>query len=189
MPSIKSKLKGKPIHSRSLDLKTYPVDDGKVIIEGWLKDDRFVQTFDLLGRKKDKGLVHHMAVRLLVGNVPLTILDAESEMLHVPHELCHTTKESIKKVIGMEIKTGFSDEVRRVIGGIEGCAHLTHLVIVLGQEAVHGYWTNTGSRPRTGQDPQEKAKSLSFAIDSCSIWREGGPLVHELEERIKSLNK
>ncbi|MBW2609270.1 MAG: DUF2889 domain-containing protein [Deltaproteobacteria bacterium] len=179
--NIKEMINGKPIHSRSLDLKTYPVDDDHIVVEGWLKDERFRKVYDIDGQIKDPGPVHHMAIRILVGGMPLTIIDAEAEMPHVPHHLCPSTRDSIKRVIGLEIKSGFGENVHRLIGGIEGCAHLTHLFTVMSQEALHGYWNNKMTKKPIDPGLIGDKESLAFLVNSCQLWREGGPLISEFK--------
>lgn len=184
MPFLKEKINGNPIHSRSLDLKTYPLDEDTIIVEGWLKDERFKRGYGLDGRVRKEGLVHHMVVHLLVGGMPPTIFDAEVEMPHVPHDLCPSTQDSIKKTIGLEIKSGFGESVHKMIGGIEGCAHLAHLVMVMGQEAVHGYWTHKmGKRPSVPRSLEE-IEGLPQLINSCRLWRKDGPLLRKLKKRV-----
>lgn len=187
MPSLIEKMNGKPIHSRSLDLKTYPLVEDRIIVEGWLKDERFKRGYGLDGQMRKEGLVHHMAVRLLVGGMPPTILDAEAEMQHVPHELCHSTQDCVKKVIGLEIKSGFGEVVRKKMGGVKGCAHLAHLVMVMGQEAVHGYWTHKLASKPPAPRPLEEIKGFSYVINSCSLWREDGPLHRHLKESLNTI--
>jgi len=186
MPSLRENMTGKPIHSRTLDLKTYPLDGDKIIVEGWLKDERFKRGYGLDGKARKEGLVHYMAVRLLVGGMPPTILNAEAEMPHVPHELCHSTEDGIKKVIGLAIKSGFGEVVHKKIGGVEGCAHLAHLVMVMGQEAVHGYWTHKLAIQPPDPRPFEEIEDLSYVINSCSLWREDGPLHREIKASLSS---
>jgi hypothetical protein len=186
MASLRQKTDVKPIHSRSLDLKTYPLEEDRIIVEGWLKDERFKRGYGLDGQVRKEGLVHHMAVRLLVGGMPPTILDAEAEMGHVPHELCYSTQDSIKKVIGLAIKSGFGEIVHKMIGGVEGCAHLAHLVMVMGQEAVHGYWTHKLAGQPPAPRPLEGIESLSYVINSCFLWREDGPLHREIEASLRT---
>ena len=181
MPSLREKINVDPMHSRSLELKSYPLDKDRIIVEGWLKDERYKRGYGLDGQERKEGLVHHMGVRLLVGEMPPTILDAEAEMSHVPHELCHSTLESIKKVIGLVIKSGFGEVVHKMIGGVEGCAHLAHLVMVMGQEAVHGYWTHKLASQPPAPRPFEEIEGLSYVINSCSLWREDGPLHREIK--------
>jgi len=47
----------------------------------------------------------------------------------------------IRKLEGLEIAPGYSMRVKRIVGGVRGCAHLTSLVIAMGESAVQGYWT------------------------------------------------
>ncbi len=84
-------------------------------------------------------------------------------------------------MIGLVIKSGFGEVVHKMIGGVEGCAHLAHLVMVMGQEAVHGYWTHKlASQPPVSR-PLEETEGLSYVINSCSPWREDGPLHREIK--------
>lgn len=179
--ALKDKVKGKPIHSRELDLKTYVVDNDRIVVEGRLKDERFEKAYEIDGRILDPGLVHHLVIRILVGGPPLTILGAEAEMPFVPHDLCNTTEDSIKKVIGLQIKSGFGENVHRLIGGIEGCTHLTHLLITMSQEAVQGYWHNKVKERPPDADYVREMDGLSYMLNSCKLWREDGPLVKEVK--------
>jgi hypothetical protein len=186
MPSLREKINVNPMHSRSLELKSYPLDEDRIIVEGWLKDERFKGGYGPDGQARKEGLIHHMGVRLLVGGMPPTILDAEAEMPHVPHELCYSTQDSIKKVIGLAIKSGFGEAVQKMIGGVEGCAHLAHLVMVMGQEAIHGYWTHKLATRPPAPRRFEEMEGLSYVINSCSLWREDGPLHREIKESLST---
>jgi len=173
------------IHQRVLDLSTYALDDEKVVVEGSLRDERFRPIYELSSQKREKGVIHHMVVRLLVGGVPLRILDAEAEMPHVPLPLCVTTRESVKKIIGLKIKSGFGEKVHKLIGGVEGCAHLTHLLTVMVQEALHGYWTHKMRKPGTPPRSLKEIDGLSYLLNSCSLWREDGPIMQEIRDFIE----
>ena len=173
------------IHQRVLDLSTYAVDDEKVVVEGSLRDERFQPIYELSGQKREAGVIHHMVIRLLVGGAPLRILDAEAEMPHVPLPLCVTTRESVKKIIGLKIKSGFGEKVHKLIGGVEGCAHLTHLLTVMVQEALHGYWTHKMRKPGTPPRSLKEIDGLSYLLNSCSLWREDGPIVQEIKDFIR----
>ena len=173
------------IHQRVLDMSTFALDEDTVVVEGALRDERFRPVYELSGQRRDKGVIHHMIIRLLVGGTPLRILDAEAEMPHVPIPLCITTAESVKKIIGLKIKSGFGGKVHKLIGGVEGCAHLTHLLTVMVQEALHGYWTHKMRKPGPPPASVEDIEGLSYLINSCSLWREDGPLLKEIEEFIE----
>jgi Protein of unknown function (DUF2889) len=170
------------IHQRVLDMSTYALDDEKVVVEGTLRDERFRPIYELSGQKREEGVVHHMIIRLVVGGLPLRILDAEADMPHVPMPLCVTTRESVKKIIGLKIKSGFGEKVHKLIGGVEGCAHLTHLLTVMVQEALHGYWTHKMRKPEPPPGSLEEIEGLSYLLNSCSMWRKDGPILQEIKE-------
>lgn len=176
---------GSRIHQRVLDMSTYALDDEKVVVEGTLRDERFRPIYELSGKRREEGVIHHMIIRLAVGGSPFRILDAEAEMPHLPHPLCITTRESVKKVIGLKIESGFGEKVHKLIGGVEGCAHLTHLLTVMAQEALHGYWTHRSGKPKPPLGSLEEIDGLSYLLNSCSLWRKDGPIVQEIEEFIE----
>ena len=131
-------------------------------------------------------MIHHMIIRLVVGGAPLRILDAEAEMPHVPLPLCETTRESVKKIIGIKIKSGFGEKVHKLIGGVKGCAHLTHLLIVMVQEALHGYWTHKMRNPQPPPGSLEEIEGLSYLLNSCSLWRKDGPIMQEIQQFLEA---
>jgi len=174
------------IHQRVLDMSTYALDDDTVVVEGILRDERFNPIFEISGQRREEGVIHHMIIRLLIGGIRLRVLDAEAEMPHIPMPLCVTTRESVKKIIGLEIKSGFGEKVHKLIGGVEGCAHLTHLLTVMVQEALHGYWTHKMRKPEPPPAALEEIEGLSYLINSCSLWREDGPIMQEIKEFIEN---
>lgn len=174
------------IHQRVLDMSTYALDDYTVVVEGTLRDERFRPIYELSGQRREEGVIHHMIIRLLIGGIPLRILDAEAEMPSLPMPLCVTTRESVKKSIGLEIKSGFGEKVHKLVGGVEGCAHLTHLLTVMVQEALHGYWTHKMRKPEPPPASLKEVEGLSYLINSCSLWREDGPIMQEIKEFIEN---
>jgi hypothetical protein len=185
MSSLKNRIIGDHIHSRLLTLKTYPAGEDEIVVEGSLKDERFRAIYELSGRKRDRGVIHDMVIRLLVGGSPLRILEAEADMLQTPRGLCSETGKSIRSIVGIEIRSGFGEQVHRTIGGVKGCAHLTHLLTVLAQEALHGYWTHKMQKPGAPPRSFEDIDGLPYLLNSCSLWREDGPLVKEIQTFIE----
>ena len=174
------------IHRRVLELSTYALDEERVVVEGSLRDERFRPVYELSGRKRDPGVIHHMIIRVLVGGSPLRILDAEAEMPQVPLALCPTTRETVEKIIGLKIKSGFGEKVHKLIGGVKGCAHLTHLLVVMVQEALHGYWTHKMKRPGPSPASVEEIDGLPYLLNSCSMWRKDGPIMQEIKDFIQA---
>jgi hypothetical protein len=165
------KLKGDKIHTRSIRIETYAVDEGRVIVEGTLDDTRSQPIYTIAKQRRDAGKVHGMVVRLLLGGMPTEILDAEAEMPTVPMEICREAIGSVKKLVGMPIVYGFSKAVKDRITGTEGCNHLTSLILTMGSAAVQGMAANRG---RTPVPAEAREVMLEYVKDSCCVWRQDG---------------
>ena len=181
MPSLKS-LKNERVHTRSISMSTYRVDQERVLVEGVLKDERAVKVVSFTGKEREPGPVHHIVVRLLLGTMPVTIVDAEAEMHHVPLEACNQATASLKKLIGMPISHGFSKEVKDRLDGVEGCNHLTSLVLTMGSAALQGLAAHRG---RKSQTKEERAFTLEYIKNSCVVWKEDSEFFQEALEEIE----
>ena len=182
MSRIKDLIQDTPIHERRLELRTYPLEDDRLIVEGWLKDEQLVVGYYWDGSSRAKGIVHWMCVRLLIAGWPPSILDAEAEMPTIPHELCPTTLESVKKIIGLAISSGYSEEIHKRLGGVNGCAHLTHLILAMGTAALQGYWIDQSRKRDPISQSSDDFPDVSTLVNTCMLWREGGPMMQRLHE-------
>ena len=98
-------------------------------------------------------------------------------MIDVPRNECPETLDSVKKIIGMPIVSGYSEEVRKRLGGIKGCTHMTHLIVVMGPAALHGFWTHAARNPRPIPKTMEEVPGLRYLVNSCKLWAEDGPIM------------
>ncbi|MBU2551385.1 MAG: DUF2889 domain-containing protein [Proteobacteria bacterium] len=187
MDRIKSLIKDGPIHQRTIEVRTYPVEGDRVVAEGWLRDERLIPGYYWDGRIRPPHRPHHMCVRLLIGGWPLTVLDAEAEMPTTPFEGCRTTSESLQKIVGLPLVSGFSDRVRERLGGVEGCTHLTALIVSMGPPALHGFWT---MKAREKQEPPrsfDEVPGLAYTMNSCTLWAEDGPIIQMIKDHFKAV--
>lgn len=184
MGSLKERISGEPLHGRCIDMKTYALDEETILVEGWLREDRFHAVYDLTGEQCPPGPVHHMAIRLLVGGTPLTILDAEAEMEHVPLDICRTTLATVRSVIGLDIAAGFQKKVRRLMGGEKGCAHLTHLLTVMSQAVFQGALAHKRRDQIPIPNALEEIAGLKSLVGSCRAWGADGPKMRNLKAAI-----
>jgi tRNA U54 and U55 pseudouridine synthase Pus10 len=179
---IKTKSK---IHSRDISLATWPHENSRIIVHGVLKDMRYINVFDVTGKILKPGVIHHMDVKMMIKSSPLSIEKIQARMIHVPMKECHTTIDTVSKLTGLEIKSGFSTKVRSIMGGKKGCTHLCHLIIVMGQEIVHGWLTSKRSQPLPVPESIDDISEKNFLVDSCRMWTENGPKMKSLEHSIK----
>ncbi len=174
------------IHTRDIRLTTYPHANSCVLVQGILKDQRYIPVFDVTGKAKAPGTVHHMSVTLLIAPNPLTIVQAEAEMLTVPMAECPATLDLVEQLVGVEIKSGFSTQIREIMGGNRGCTHLCTLVVAMGQEIFHGWLTQKRSQKAPLPVSLDAVEEKGFLIDSCRMWKKDGPKMREIQKAMKT---
>ena len=180
-PIIERKAMKKLVHTREISMRTSDLGDHYILVEGSLIDHRY-------RRRQEEGseesqLVHHMVIRLKVKGPGMLIEQAEATMPHHPREECPEMLPWIRNLEGLEIAPGYSMKVKKAIGGTKGCAHLTSLVIAMGESAVQGYWAAYESdRKKTGLREQ----TIKKFINTCHLWKEDGPIVRGLRETSES---
>ncbi len=184
---LKKLMKSRPgIHTRDITLATHPHTDSSIIVHGILKDQRRIRIFDVTGSPMEPGIIHHMEIFLLIVSGPLRIEDAEADMIHVPMPECRTTLDTVEKLKGLEIRTGFSKNIRRIMGGKAGCTHLSQLVLAMGQEIVHGWLTQKRKAYSPAPKDFDTFDEKHFLIDSCRMWTKNGPKMKNLEKAMKN---
>ncbi len=165
----------KVVHSRRISIQSYDLGSGCILVEGKLKDHGHLPKHKRIS--DEVGIVHDMLVRLKVRGPGMLIERAEAEMPHHPRKECPQMLPSIRNLEGIEIAPGFTLKVKKTLGGTKGCAHLTSLIIAMGDSAVQGYWAAYAGRNTAGR--REEIKTF---INTCHVWKEDGPIVRELRQ-------
>jgi len=171
----------KPVHIRQTEIKTYDLGDHQVLVEATLKDTRTPPP-SVDPSAGGMVLVHDLVARIRVQGPDLTIVAVEAKMPHIPREMCREILPDMQKLVGLRIITGYTQQVKNLIGDVKGCSHLTHLFLSLGPAAVQGYWAAYGRKPgaRSLGNP-----AITRVIDSCRVWRRDGPLVASLSAQVQ----
>jgi hypothetical protein len=171
----------KLVHTREISIRTSDLGDHYILVEGSLIDHRYRPRQNEASEKSE--FVHHMVIRFKVKGPGMLIEQAEATMPHHLREECLEVLPWIRNLDGLVIAPGYIMKVKRVIGGIKGCAHLTSLVIAMGESAVQGYWGTYGAERGKMGLREQTIKKLE---NTCHVWREDGPLVKELREAVES---
>lgn len=186
MKSLMS-IAGDRIHARDIRIATYAAGEDSIIVEGTLMDQRLRESYYFTGEKKQPGTIHHMIVRLLLKGRELLIEEVEVEMPCVPREGCEELRESLRPIIGLSISSGFTNEVKRRIGGIKSCYHLMALVLAMAPAAVQGYFSFRALRPMGVENIPREDRLKYIPVDTCRMWRRDGPLVRRVIEELGKL--
>ncbi len=168
-------INGKPkIHTRDVSLATYLHNNSEIIVEGTLIDKSHGKNFDIMGKIKEPGIIHNMVVRLLIKGSPLRIAHAEAQMHHVPMDECKgTLVDTLEKIIGIEVKSGYSNTIRKTIGGKNGCTHLAH----------------KRSKRAPIPDSIDSFTGNEYILNSCRMWSKDGPRWKSLEKALQAKHK
>ena len=97
----------------------------------------------------------------------------------VPHEECAQTAVSLQKLQGMRIVPGFTSKVKQLLGGKQGCLHLTTLVLAMAPAILQGFWAFRNRHPEGRKISSELMDN--YLLDTCWVWRRDGPLVKRLK--------
>jgi hypothetical protein len=174
--SLFGKPKGEKYHTRTIEMNTYEYDDLMFVIEGCLTDHRFKEYQLATGEKKSPGIMHQMIIHLLVSKTNLEIKDLHVEMPAVPLEECRETINSMEPVKGLRITGGFTSKIKDIAGGDKGCNHLVALLTAMGPSIIQGYGSYYDHKI-----PGFLLDNFKILMNTCRIWREGGPLINFLK--------
>ena len=168
------------MHRRAIECDGYLRDDGL-----WEVEARLVDTKPFLQRDRFRGdlppgtPVHDIRLRLAVDD-DLTICEAETNMAATPYPTCVEVDGILQRLIGVQIGKGFREAVRRKIGRLETCTHLSEL---LGPAVTTLFQTMSyGKRPDGGDsmDDHRNTTEPPFFVNGCHSWRTDGPIVATL---------
>ena len=174
--------KGRKIHTRNIEICTYESGSRHITVEGKLKEDRLIPFYHDFGEKHPPETIHHMIIQMLIECSSLTIREINVEMPETPHQECIHTSDSIQKIKGLSISPGFTSKVKKALGGINGCLHLTTLVLAMAPAVIQGYWVYRNKEKGNKKISSEIIKD--YLIDTCWVWRKDGPLAEELKQNV-----
>ena len=176
-------MKKELIHTRKIMVNCYETDEGRLLVEGLLLDERlFPFIIHAIDERREAGPMHHVALTMELSLPHMEILSLKTEMPVVPDAGCREIQHKMQKLTGRFIRPGFTNEVRKLLGKAEGCLHLTNLLLAMSSAAAQGLWT-LASRVREGKTPPLPKTDGSILVNSCYMWREGGPFEENIRRR------
>jgi hypothetical protein len=166
------------MHTRSVECNGYIRDDGLWEVEARLVDVKpFAQAPDRYrGELKPGDPVHDIRLRLAIDHT-MKIHEAEATMASTPYPTCIEVEPVLQRLVGESIGQGWREVVRRKIGRLEGCTHLSEL---LGPAVTTLFQTMSYGKDPEGRDSMEDQQNSGkrpFFIGGCHSWRTDGPIV------------
>jgi hypothetical protein len=120
--------------------------------------------------------VHDIRLRLAVDD-GLVIREAETAMVATPFPTCIEVDGILQRLVGEQIGRGWREVVRRKIGTLETCTHLSEL---LGPAVTTLFQTMSYGKSPDGGDSMDSHRDTTeppFFINGCHSWRTDGPIV------------
>lgn len=131
--------------------------------------------------------IHHMTLRMEVSLPDVLVTAADANMASHPHEACPGTTAHVQQLVGLQITAGYYRELSSRLGGKRSCNHLLSLAQTIGTVVALSYAARMSLLdPELASLPDDDYFRLVVAehdnvVDSCYVWRGGGPLITELD--------
>jgi Protein of unknown function (DUF2889) len=163
----------KPIHTRTISLQAYRRADGLYDVEGHLQDVRAHDITLPRGPLPAGEPIHNMRLRLTV-DADATIVTVAAITDAAPFgRSCAVITPDYEKLVGLRVGPGFRSAVRQRLAGVNGCTHLTELLLTMGTGVIQAL---------TGEVPgSEDVKP--FSLDGCHALDTSGPVVAQFHPR------
>lgn len=167
MPLSPPRCARKASHVRALTVRSYRREDGLWDLEGHLTDI-WPEPVPRAGGVLPGGeAMHEMWLRLTVDR-NATIVAAEACTDAGPYgAACARITPDYAKLVGISIRRGYRDAIRRLLGRTAGCTHLNELAGAMGTAAVQAMWADLAVDP----------EAQPGHIDGCHALKSDGPQV------------
>ncbi len=170
------------LHHRRLDFQGFRRADGLFEIECTLVDTKGMDV-PLLG--SDRVLpagepMHAMTIRMQV-TAELQVAGIEAVSDATPYDVCPEATASLQSVVGLKIVAGWTEMVKRRLGGARGCTHLMEMLVAMGTAA---YQTVVPQLRAEGRVPA--AFSIEKKANTCYAYASERPLMQSLLARSRA---
>lgn len=177
-PALSAPVARRPLHTRQIECRGFERDDGLFDIEARMTDVKSY-AFDnrFRGEVRAGEPVHDMWLRLTVDE-RLTIVAAEAVTAASPYAVCPAVNERYARLAGLRIGPGWRGEVKRRLGGVHGCTHLTELLGPLATTAFQTVYTRSRQKRSDGA-AAATPKRRPAILDTCHAYASDGDVVRE----------
>lgn len=147
------------VHTREVVCLGYRRADGLWDIEARMTDKKGYRVQNDFRDVRAGEPFHDMALCVTVDE-SLAIVSVKASISAAPHRVCPTVTPNFQRLVGLRISAGFNGELRRRLGGVEGCTHLVELFGPLATSAIQSV------RP-LAPTPLRSEGERPSQIDSC----------------------
>ncbi|SPB13778.1 hypothetical protein NOV72_01042 [Caballeronia novacaledonica] len=161
------------VHTRRIVCTGYARNDGLFDIEANMLDTK-THDSDLLFKHVQAGQPIHSMTLVVTIDRDLVIQRVEARTEVGPTPYCHEINAAYEGLKGVTIGPGFNREIKRRLGGAQGCTHLSEL---LGPLATTAIQTLMGLQRKAAPARDPSATRGHPMINTCHAWRQDGEVV------------
>ena len=170
----------KHVHTRAIDYRGYEREDGLWDIEAHMTDTK---TYEFSNNWRGKVPVgeplHEMLLRVTIDD-KFEIHDVIAATDHSPFEMCPDITPNYKNLIGIRMGAGWRKAIRTKVGGVQGCTHITALLLPMSTVAMQTLWPIMSLRRKEAIPvAEQKSKKRPVVLDTCHAWSTDSPVVKE----------
>ncbi len=159
-------LKREIFHTRRIETIGYSRNDGFWDIESFLIDTRGYDISTIHRGKIPAGVALHEMRVCMTLNDDMEIMAIKVATDAAPYHPCPQITKQYQKLVGEKIQKGWTSRVKNLFKGIEGCTHITELIIPM---ATVAFQTIKSSR---AAEIRHKPKD-DYHLNSCHVWADG----------------
>ncbi|PCI70164.1 MAG: hypothetical protein COB26_04025 [Piscirickettsiaceae bacterium] len=163
----------KHLHTRQITCHGYQRDDGLWEVDAQLTDIKTYHVDNTYRHGIEAGEpIHDMKIRLTIDE-QFIVRDCISVTDKSPFACCPDINPIFRKLIGQKIAAGWTMRVKKLVGGLQGCTHLTDL---LGPATTTLFQTMSSMGKKRQLDVQPRP----FFLNGCHAWDTNGEQVQQL---------
>ncbi len=177
---IMDNIERKLLHNRRISLKGYIRNDELFEIEAELVDTKNYdfENYDR-GTIRKNDPIHQMKIKLVLDD-NLFVLDAEANTINSPYSVCKSANTNFKKIIGLQIKSGWKKEITKVIGGIKGCTHITELLSSVATTAFQTIYPYKSRKEDKNETEINQSQQKPLLLETCHAFNTKSEVVKRL---------
>ena len=115
--------------------------------------------------------IHEMYIKLVYDD-RLVVRAIESKTTAAPYAICHQGGLALQSVVGLAMLSGWTKELKKRLGGSQGCTHLMELLTPMATTAFQSLSATSRTKPEPVDTTGRPKK-----IDSCFAYGAQGELV------------
>ena len=167
------------IHTRQINFTGFEREDGLFDIEAHLTDTKTYEfSNNWRGSIKPGEALHEMWLRVTV-NDHFVIQAVEAATDNSPFSICPDITPVYKSLVGLTMGPGWRQAVRKQVGGVQGCTHLTELLFPMATVAIQTIRPLQNHRRQLADSDSRRHVGKPFVLNTCHAWDQHSPVVRE----------